>query len=172
MSVPSEKLLPKSVANQEDREPSSQAVAPKISAEKFNKEATYRLEWACRLGGDLPKVRLALEQNADISGKAPISINDCSIPVMSPLHWAAGSHPSKSTELVELLLSHQAAINALDVCGNSPLFLAKNHRNDEIAALLVSRGAQEIAYHKLIPSHQPEPIARTTASASLHFAKQ
>lgn len=56
----------------------------------------------------------------------------------TPLHYAA---IHGSVEIAELLLSHGADINPVNLQLNTPLYEAINNKNDEVSEFLINRGA-------------------------------
>ena len=75
---------------------------------------------------------------ADAALAKGASANMCGPSVARPLHIATGQ---KNAALVRLLLAAKANPNVRDCSGNSPLVLAVNANDVEIAALLIDAGA-------------------------------
>jgi ankyrin repeat protein len=59
----------------------------------------------------------------------------------TPLHWAV---KHGKAENVRLLLAHGAEVNARDECGNTPLALAEDVTNSEIASVLRQYGGRAL----------------------------
>ncbi len=83
--------------------------------------------------GDLEKVKVLLKANSDL-----VSSKDDKGYEYTPLHLAAmGGHK----DIVELLLSKKADVNAKDKCGSTPLQLAVDRNYKEVVKLLLAKGA-------------------------------
>jgi len=74
---------------------------------------------------------LFLDAGADVNGQEPKQSR-------TALHWAA---IKGETGMVDLLLTHGAAVNEKDASGRTPLDLAGKYGNKDVADLLLSKGA-------------------------------
>ena len=116
-----------------------------ISAEPRSTEPANggEIHRACE-AGDLEKVKALLKGNPALIGSKDngksfrLGINTLPAYQWTPLHWAAYAG---KLEIVQLLLSNHAVVDAKESMGFTPLLLAAEQKHHDVAELLLSKGA-------------------------------
>ena len=96
-----------------------------------NPEGLPPLAQACQ-EGDLEIVELLLQENG-------VDINEGDASGNTPLHFAAGKGRN---DIIGLLISHKATVNAVNSHGDTPLFWAVGNNHINSAKLLLEHGAE------------------------------
>jgi ankyrin repeat protein len=99
--------------------------------------------------GDAAKVKAFIEKGADINAK--------DLSGDTPLHYAAKSE-SAGKDIVELLITNGADVNAKNNEGKTPLDIALQRKREDIARLLVEKGAVFSDIHNAVRAGNLEQV--------------
>ncbi len=105
--------------------------------------------------------QLAIARMLLAKKKADVCLSDYA--GITPLHLA------QCTEMVELLLQHQAPLNQQDISGQTPLFEAILNQRADVADLLIAKGADVnlASMHGVTPLHMVTNVFNDEIAAAL-----